>query len=160
MRNREDFLKISKLYRELQLLNTFSNCVQQNIIGSLILGAIVATSTGLGLLVKLNENMANVMVYGAMGMAFVDGITMLMILLGGMVSVCASSKIVLKQAKFLELSMVPKKNKMWVKRVWRSCDKLKIKFGDNNFLEELTPLRCLDFSVGLTVQLLLLSTNK
>lgn len=154
-------LETPKLYRELQLLNVYCNSVQQNIIGSLILGAIVATCAGLGLLVKLNEKMdANGMIYVAMIMAFADGVTMLMILLGGMVSVCASSKRVLQEAKGSTKNCVSRKNQLLVKKLWRSCDKIKIKFGDSNFLEELTPLRCLDFSASMTVQLLLLSLNK
>lgn len=127
----------------------------------MILGSIVATCAGLGLLVKLNEKMdVNAMIYVAMIMAFADGVTMLMILLGGMVSVCASSKRVLQEAKSMKKNCASRKNQLLVKKLWLSCDKIKIKFGDSNFLEELTPLRCLDFSAGMTVQILLLSTNK
>lgn len=95
-----------------------------------------------------------------MGMAFADGVANNMVLLEGMVSMCAYSKIVLERAKYLTVDFVSRREKLLIKKIWRSCDKIKVKFGDSNFLEELTPLRCLDFSVDMTVQLLLLSSSK
>lgn len=161
--NQKDKLETTRLYRQLQLINTFGNNVQKNILGSLILTAIVATSAGLGLLVQLNGRMGNetnAMILVAMGMAFADGLANNMILLEGMVSMCANSKNVLKRAKYLTVDFVSRRENLLIKKIWISCDKIKVKFGDSNFLEELTPLRCLDFSVDMAVQLLLLSGSK
>ncbi len=43
----------------------------------------------------------------------------------------------------------------WKQRFYRSCAPLKIRFGSINFVDRLTPLACVDFSNGLTMQLLL-----
>lgn len=69
-----------------------------------------------------------------------------------MVSVCEYSKKVLKQSKKVKEISMRRKNKVLVKNLWRPCDKIKVRFGDNNFLHELTPLRCVDFSFDMTVQ--------
>lgn len=99
------------------------------------------------------------MIHVAMGLSMVDGFSTFMILFGGMVSMCAKSKTLLRQAKGVTGELSSKKEKMLNKKLWRSCDKIKVKFGDNNFLEELTPLRCLNASAEMTVQCMLLSSN-
>jgi len=74
-----------------------------------------------------------------------------------MVAVHKTSEKMLVEANRLVGSLeMSRYMKLWVKRFWRSCDEVKIRFGDNNFLDTLTPLRCMDTSMNLTVQVLLL----
>lgn len=155
-------MKAAKLYRELQLLSMLCNSVQQNLIGSLIVAAIIAISIDVGFLVQLNQIMGNqshFLVTALLVLSFADCFAIQMVLLGGMVSVCAESKKVLREAKNMKGISVSGQQKLLVTKMWRSCDKIKMKFSDNNFLEELTPLRCFDFSVDMTVNFLLLSRN-
>lgn len=43
-----------------------------------------------------------------------------------------------------------------LKRFYKSCSYVKVKFGSLNFIERLTPLNCMDTSLALTVNLLLI----
>jgi len=74
----------------------------------------------------------------------------MIVLLGGLVGVHLKSKEVLKKLKSKQRSQFK-----WEVRFYKSCQVIKIKLGSNNFLDALTPLNCLDFSVSLTAQLLL-----
>lgn len=46
-----------------------------------------------------------------------------------------------KHSKKVKEISTRRKNKLLVKKLWRSCDKIRVRFGDNNFLQELAPLR-------------------
>lgn len=48
-----------------------------------------------------------------------------------------------------------RKERKWAERFVKSCGLIKIKFGGNNFVEELTPLNCLSHATQLAVQILL-----
>lgn len=159
----EKILETPNLYRELQLLNKCGNIVHQNIIGSLILAAILATSAGISLLVQLNgsmDNELNTTIFLAMGTALANGLPSNMIFLKGLESVCANSKNVIKYAKCFKDKCFSRKDKLSVKKLFSSCNMLKVKFVNSNFLEELTPLRCFNFAVDMTVQFLIVSRNK
>ncbi len=156
-------LEILKLYREVQILNNVCNIVQQQMLGSIILASTMALSGGLGVLLQIFEKMnsdTNIMIAVAMVISFADGFVTHAVLLGGMVSVCGNSKKLLQQAKCVRGTNGTRKDIKLTERLWQCSDKIRIKFSDSNFLEELTPLRCLDYAVAMTIQFLLLSRNK
>lgn len=101
------------------------------------------------------EKEANIMMIIAMLIGFCDGVALIIVLTGGMLLVSTKSSQVFRVEKVSDAQSFMTKENRWVVRFWRSCRIVKIKFGDNNFLESLTPLRCLDFAVGITVQILL-----
>ncbi len=103
---------------------------------------------------------SNIVMMATFMVTVVDAIICILVILGGIVSVYIKSKVTLQATKRLGFGISCKRSRNWMRRFFRSCDVIKIKFGDNNFLEELTPFKCLDFSLNLTVQFLLLSLNK
>lgn len=101
-----------------------------------------------------NWNSANLIALFVFSSCCTNGFLIVMICLGGMVADRKESKKVL-----LENKMTNGKNCAEGKvsrKFWRSCAIIKIKFGSQNYVEELKPLNCLDFSIGLVMQFLLL----
>ncbi len=78
-----------------------------------------------------------------------QGIFILLWILGGMVTVGMKTENYLVKVKRLELRQPNKE----------SSSTIKIKLVDN-FVERLNPLRCVDFTVNLMVQVLLISRVK
>ncbi len=151
------------LYRQLQIINILSNTFQQDCLGILIAGAILTASMNLSALIGFmddghQEN--NVFIMLVHMLMSNNSVATMLLLVGCMVSVYMESKD--KLAKTKRLRIVYKSNivRKWTRRYWRSCSMLKTQFGDNNFLEESTPIKCLDFSFNLTAQFLLLARNK
>lgn len=148
-------------YRKLQLLNILGNQTEQYALAVVISGSILTLSSSFATLVRLaavaKDN--NWMMKSVFGIAAVDaGVTMLVVL-GGMVGAYLDSKRMLERIRGMEFNdkRVKLVERRWMKRFLRSCTLIKIKFGGSNFIEELTPVKCLDFAVQMTVQLLLLS---
>ncbi len=100
----------------------------------------------------------NFIIIGVIVLEFVDSISFKLFVLGGMMRTYSMSKEVLANLK--RLSFESRRERVWCRKFLKSCDKLKIAFGDCNFLDELTPLRCLDVSVNLSVLILLLTRGK
>ncbi len=151
------------MYRKLHLLNSLYNQVQKHILGVIMICAMLGISISLALLVASlsnSEQEANLIAIIAFVVAIMNSTIILLCFLSEMVAVRTKTENYLMKVKKLELRQTGREKRMWIRRYWRSCATVKIKFGENNFLEKLTPLRCLDFSVNLTVQFLLLSRVK
>ncbi len=151
-----EFYKSTVIYRELQLLNIFCNIVQQSCLGLGIAAAIFIISASVALLVRIENNF---LIKLTLGIAAIDSLVCLLLVVSGMTSVHKKSKKILKSVYILQKqrTIMSKSILMWSRKFWISCDCIKIKFGEMNYLEELTPLKCFDFSLNLTVQILLLS---
>ncbi len=151
------------VYRQFQILNTLSNLIQRNCLGLLIVVGIIVMASCIGLLVGFfngAENDTNIFLVAALVILTVDGILCYLVYLGGLVLVYTDCKRRLEFAKRLEWGCGSNADRRWVKRFWKSCDVLKTRFGEDNYLEELTPLNCIDMVFNLAVQFLLLSRNK
>ncbi len=151
----------SEIYRKLQMFIVLLNSIQQNCFAVLLVSLLFIMSVCLGLLVKfsneMSEEVSPIMML-TLGITVIDSMFGILVILGGMVEVFRTSKkkLVVTKVVIAQTNM-SRFDRRWAKRFWRSCTIIKIKFGENNFFDELTPLRCLDFSLNLTVQVLLLS---
>lgn len=151
------------LYRQLQVFNGLSNSVQRNCLGMLIFFAILCFSINLSLLIgmlKHTSRQLNILMTAINIIVTYFAIATILIVIGGMVSVFKESKLKLMNVKKVQFSFKSHFCRGWSRRYWRSCSQLKTQFGANNFLEEGTPIKCLNFALDLTVQFLLLATNK
>ncbi len=147
----------AQIYRQIQIFNILCNSLQHDCLGVFMIGVMIFLSMSLGLLVKLGSSLdSGVVIVALLGIVIIDSGFTLLVILGGMVAVHTASEEILAEAKRLGTANLPRNIKMWTKKFWRSCDKVKIRFGDNNFLDKLTPLRCLDTSLNWTIQVLLL----
>lgn len=163
LKSTTNYLQDAQLYRQFQIFNTFGNIIQQYIVLVLLIAATSCMSISLMSLVRLSSNLNdrnNIFVLLVYGISASNGTFAMLVLLGGMVSVYTESNNLFKIVKKLDLSCGNRVDRMWRRRYWKSCTLIKFKFGDSNFIETLTPLRCLDFSLNFTLQLLLLFTMK
>lgn len=151
----------TKLYRQIQVLNVLCNSVTQSCLGVAIFAAISLVGMSLALLIrtgKSNFDQGNIAFLLILAVTAVDCLLLLVALTSGMVKVFAESANLHINVERLYLgNVLLKRDKKWMEKFWNSCDKIKIKFGDNNYLEEVTPLKCLDCSLQFTMQVLLLS---
>lgn len=160
---RRDIYTDGLLYREIQIMNVISNSVQQRFLGitmtNFTIGLAMLFNLLVGFVNRTCEETNFIMIIGFALLA-VDCILGLLVLLAGMAVVYVESKRKLDECKRVTELYKVTSCRTWAKRYWRSCYILKVKFGDGNFLEKLTPLKCLDVAFNLTVQFLLLSRNK
>ncbi len=159
----QNIYKQALVYRQFQVLNKMSNFLQQTCLQLFMTSAMIAVSMNLGLLVaSFNGSLeeANVFLMGSFLMVTVNGTICILVVFGGMAAVYAESKHLIADEKRLELTFKSRMNKRWCRMYWRSCSTIQFKFGNSNFLEEHTPLKCFDCVLNLTVQTLILSRNR
>ncbi len=149
------------LYREIYIINIFCNSVQQKFLKVLMGLAIIILSISLNLLVMLinrsSHEDTNLLIVAFFGLVVVECVFVVLIIFEGMVGVYKESKRKLRICKSLVVTYKSVRDRRWLRRYLKSCNVLKIKFGDGNFFEELTLLRCLDLALNLSIQLILLS---
>ncbi len=162
-KNTRDIYKDAILYRQLQILNILYNKVQQTFLGVFMLGVTLTLALNLSLLIGMIKGYykeSNLFMISINLIITIDAAAALLVIIGGMVSVYAESKRKLDNVKRLGSNFTSRFCRRWLRRYWRSCTILKTKFGDNNFLEESTPLTCLNLSFDVAVQFLLLARSK
>lgn len=77
---------------------------------------------------------------------------------GGWAQVNIQSLYVFQQlkCKLADRAMHGERSVHELRKFYKSCSNIKVKFGSLNYIERLTPLKCMAFSLDLTVNLLLL----
>lgn len=163
LKSSKNIYKATLVYRQLYILNEISNIILQYCMAIFICTLITEFSIVLSTLITLsngNYEESNWLIIASIVIMCYGGLLCMLALLGGLVSVFKESREVLSSSKLLETRYECRKDRKWARRYWKSCSVFKMKFGDNNFLEDLTPLKCLDFSFDLTIQFWLLSANK
>lgn len=160
-KSRKNIQNNSEVYRKLQVFNLLLNSIQQDCFAVLLVSITFIISMSLGLLVKFSNTTSKevtLLMMATLCISVVDCMFGILVILGGMVAVYSNSKIRLEGTKMvIAQTQLSSYDRRWAKRFWRSCENIKIRFGDNNFFDELTPLRCLDVTSNFTVQVLLLS---
>lgn len=155
------FGKRAKIYRQVQLLSNLQTEVQA---GSMMTVIIVLPTVVIALTVCLilhqpwtSKNAPVLILCGYMACLCMIA---LLFLIGGQAGVWSDSRKMFEMLDRLNVSrdeLLGRWERKWQQRFWKSCRNLiKVKFGINNFVEEKTPLNCLNCAVSLTVQLLLL----
>ncbi len=146
-----------KIYRQLQILNILCNSIQQSCLLTFLCAVTFTMSLSINLVIRFGSaNIEDKFIFVTLfSFVTIDAIGSIIFILGGMVSVFVNSKNCLCCMKGLQLQCKSKFDRVWMRSFFRSCDTIKLKFGDNNFIEELTPFKTLDFAINLTVQILL-----
>lgn len=152
------------LHKEIQILADLNNDIQKFCLVSLYMVlAISLHAFSICSLVRLasKSNLTGDMIIPFLFFCILllDSFLVIMVAFGGMSKLYLDSKKILSESRntihWKNLNLAKVNMKLVQKRA-RSCQTIKITFGQNNFVEELTPLNCLNASVGLAVQLLLL----
>lgn len=158
LKTSNDIYNDARLYRQLQIFNVLYNFVQERCLDAFIFSTMFLISICFSLLVSYH-NKINIAMLVTFLNVLVNSTVAVVLFLGCMLSAPIESKEKLAYIRRLDLTHTSTAVRKWTRRFWRSCGPIKIKFGGNNFLEKLTPLRCLDYAINLTVQFLLLSVN-
>lgn len=144
------------MYRHIKLLSTLCNEIQQKMMMiPLLATAILANAASLATLTHIQFVSKNWIITCILMTAYVDSTLMVLFTLGGMVTINRRSKAFIETLESYHIRGLGDTDWKWISTFRRSCQRLKIKFGDNNFIEKLTPLKCLHCAARLTLQILL-----
>lgn len=144
-------------YRHIHLLSSLFNDLQQKFfLPAMMQSASVVLAFGIAMLVILPIRRDLVLIEFLLAGSSIDSILFLLFCLGGMVTVHNQSCIALRKLRNKVCITTDKSERKLVRLLIRSFCPIKIKFGANNFVEALTPFKCLHYVMRFTVQILLL----
>lgn len=145
------------VYREIELIGNICNEIQQKAqLPTIIAGAIAVLGISTAFLIKTPATPDNIPLFVVMLLSSAETGLFLLFCVGGLAEVYKESSATLQDIK-LYLSNFPQgKGRRWLGRFAKSCWVIKMKFGENYFVEELTPLNCISHAIDLSVQILLL----
>ncbi len=149
------YAKVTNIYRQIQLLSqAFNEIHQEFVLTASILSAIAIQTILLYNLVCMEFNIQTIPYLLLFLVLLLDLIVIIIYLYGMMGELNRDSKnritnMLLKRDKKMSADA-------WLKRLHRSCQPLKVKFGSANWLEPVTPLNIENFVISQTVNLLLL----
>lgn len=149
-------LKVAIMYRHVQLLCNLGNEIQQKMMMVPVLVAVIVISAvSVATLAHIPFKQSNWVVICILVTAYVDTTLITLFSLGGMVAVNTTCKIFIKNLKLYDRGSISNLEKLWGAKFVASCSPFKVKFGGSNFIEKLTPLKCLNCAARLTIQILL-----
>lgn len=147
--------KRAKVFRHIQLLTTLLNgCQKGTQILVIIFAPIFVFTFSLTMLV-INRNVDFIFLTTLILMV-VDCFLIEMVILGQMAMVYQKSSISLKSVTYVN-SQICTKTKKWEHRFYFSCAPLKILISGTNFVDSFTPLTCLEVSITMTANVLMLN---
>lgn len=121
-----------------------------------MLGCVVQLGVALALFIKTTSASGNIFVILAMGTICVDTVFNLAFGMRSLAEVHKKSTSAL-QLNARIMATIPTQKRKPFQQFIRSCWTIKLKFGDNNFVEMMTPLNCLAHVIQISVQILLLT---
>jgi len=153
---------ILRLYRQLQILAVLSNSILQTSTLAFTMVALLIMSVSGTVVVKLDWSIRNAVAlsfFARSGMECVNAF--LVIFGGGMVPIHLMSReiFVKLRSRFANRSGFACANRVerkWFELFCQSCPPLRVRIGESNYVEALTPLRCLECGIQLTVHMLLI----
>ncbi|CAL8068160.1 unnamed protein product [Orchesella dallaii] len=152
------------LYREIQILGQLYNQIVDRAFLVVTILLIFCMSVTFTVLIQMDWTMKNALELAWFSVVGFNCVLYFMVSVGGgMVSVYKQTKRIVDDLKrrrpFSSCFKVTREKQLedkWYQKFVRSCLPIRIRLGGSNFLEELTSLRCIDCSIDMTIQLLLL----
>lgn len=149
------------VYREIQVIANLCNEIQQKKqLPLVITGAIALLSVSTAFLVQTTLTRHNILPLLVMLLAIANTVLFLLFCISNLAVVYTESRKAVENLKLHLAKVAQAKERRWLKRFFKSCGIIKMKFGGNNFVEELTPLNCISHAINLSVQILLLGRNQ
>ncbi|CAL8146985.1 unnamed protein product [Orchesella dallaii] len=145
-------------YRSIQVLALLTNMLLNTTVTGMVFCSILIEALGLAGFVRLEWVSCNFLSLTFCFMMVVNGMFALIVLLGGMAAVYMESKLIFQALKRnLSVYTTEKYKRKFLSRFYKSCRLIRINLGSINFFDTLTPLNCVNFSVNLAVQVLLIT---
>lgn len=154
--------KLTVQYRTLQYLGILVNeILKTSIVTAMMICSIFTQAFSCVLLILMFDSHKTWIEFLMATVILGDSVPILVILVGGLARVWVISSQVLKNVRRHTLIRSTKcitsgKPKL---KFLNSCSCIRVGFGDLNFVDQTTPLNCVDFANNLTVQLLLLRSK-
>ncbi len=144
----------ANIFRQLQILTAMLNAFHQGPpIIYVLTGPMLMSALCLSTLVQ--GSIPDFMSIAVLAILLVDCNMILMVIFGQMATVYRRSCKILKfMTSKYDREKRNRQNK-WEQRFYRSCSPLKIMISKANFVDVLTPLNCVQISIGLSVNLML-----
>lgn len=159
-RSANNFDKLA-IYRYIQLLVDLNNeILQKSVMPVLITGTTLVMGFSLATVVHTPWTLENILVLLLTFAEYMDCFLFQIFCLGGMAGVYKASKVAFLNLKCQCGNISAVRNRMWMRRFLKSCTVAKVKFGGNNFVEELTPLNTVGWAINISVQVLLFHRNR
>lgn len=132
---------------------------QKSMITSIVFSGIPVFATSVAMLVVMPATKENLLSFILLIIAALVIFIVFIVLLGGMAQLYKHSKQSLQTMKVVACR-IQKQNaggqENWRKKFLATCQPIKVMFGEINFVDSLTPLVCLDFSINLALQIVLI----
>lgn len=153
-------IKEAPIYRQIEVIANLCNEIQQKAqLPTIIAGSIATLSISMAFLVQTPATQQNIPPLLLMLLAGANASLFLIFCVSGLAQVYRESSKALEDIKLYLAKASQIRERRWLKRFVKSCGIIKMKFGGNNFVEELTPLSCISHAIELSVQILLLGRN-
>lgn len=163
----EKIMQVCELFREIQILATISNSISQRVLVNITFTFSIlfhAFSFAITVVMlqgsDIHDGSEKIILLVFITQA-VQTFLLIIVAFGGMSLVYKEStgifwRIRNSNGGGMEGGGFSKGHIRWRRKFMNSCVPIKVKFGQNNFVEPLTPLNSINFSLGLIVQILLL----
>lgn len=149
------------VYRKIQLLGNLLNEVQEKYLMTIIiLICTVLPAMCAATLVKICWNMKNFVFIAVFVVITMECSIFVVLALGGMADLyrkSSKSLLILQRPQLINRFQVGLNNNQWKYAFLRSCAAIKAKNFPIDFVQQHTPLRCLDFTSVVAINILLLS---
>lgn len=122
---------------------------------SIIGGTTILVGVTLGVLVLSPLTSDSMLLMLVVGTMCLDTSLFLLFCLSGYAEVYVESRETLHQIQCRILGITGVKERRWIRSFTKSCGLVKVKFGGNHFVDELTPLNSLSRALELAVQIIL-----
>lgn len=153
--NNEFIYNRAKIFRHIQLLISMLNAFQKSSLVLIIVGApILVWVFALTSLVKSSGT--DFIYLATLVMLLVDVVLIDLVVLGQMAAVHRKSYELLESIRSTYNLNLSARERKWEKRFYRSCTPLKIMINSVNFVDDFTPLNCLDMSMNTSASVLML----
>ncbi len=150
-----------QMYRKIQVLNGLCNEVQHGAPMFFIMfyGVLVNAVSMVGLAL-IPWNKENVFPLTCFVLLLVYSVLFLLVFLGGMGNIFQYSKRLIGKRRVLGLKMGGNIKDCRKRKFYVSCQPVKFRFGELNFVDRLTPLNCTVLANRITLQLLILGGKR
>jgi len=155
-------LSLALVYRQNQILAALNNIILQDGLLLTVFEASLLISFCMTILIKMQWTLETLIVIPLCISLVACGILALLVWLGCMVGIYVESKQLFRRLmnnSNIGISRGSRIDRKWTRKFCMSCMPIKIKIGSSNFIEQGTPLNCFNSAVGLTVNILMVSST-
>lgn len=155
------------VFRKIQVLGNLNNAIQQGVMSTgILIAAVIFHASSLTMIVLVtkeshwNEDSQLLTSFAFFILIAIVMLLAICVMYGCMSMLFIEYKLIFRELKRHEIKLLEtgvfRRLKAWRAGFVKSCSPIQVKFGLNNFVEELTPLNAVNYALSLAVNMLLL----